>query len=176
MKYHSITKADMVNGEGLRVVLWVSGCDHNCPGCHNQLTWNPSNGEEFTAETKAEIMTELDNDWCDGLTLSGGDPLFKQNRPLIAELVKEIKEKYPTKTIWCYTGYTWEELLKMQKKDLDIETILNNIDVLVDGRFVLKDAFKNLNYVGSSNQKIISVPNSLAEKRVVLHIETVRKD
>mgnify|MGYP003550643490 FL=1 len=99
MKYHNITKADMLNGEGLRVVLWTSGCSHNCPGCHNAITWNKDNGLLFDDAAKKEIFDELEKDWCDGLTLSGGDPLFPDSRETIAQLVKEVKEKYPNKTI-----------------------------------------------------------------------------
>ena len=93
MKYHNITKADMLNGEGLRVVLWTSGCSHKCPGCHNAITWDKDNGLLFDEKAKKEIFDELENDWCSGLTLSGGDTLFPDSRETIAQLVKEVKEK-----------------------------------------------------------------------------------
>ena len=171
MKYHNITKADMLNGEGLRVVLWVSGCNHACPGCQNQITWNANNGLLFDDTAKEEIFTELNNDWCSGLTLSGGDPLFPLNRETIASLVKEVKEKYPNKTVWCYTGYVWEELMEESKKDKFLTTILNNIDVLLDGKFILQEADEKIHYVGSRNQRIIDVPKTLQNKKIVLYID-----
>lgn len=170
MKYHNITKVDMLNGEGLRVVLWVSGCSHKCPGCQNAITWDEDDGLIFNDAAKDEIYKELEKSWCSGLTLSGGDPLFLKNRCSIANLVSEIKEKFPDKSIWCYTGYTWEDLLKQKKEDKNLAAILKNIDVLLDGKFVLKLANEKLHYVGSSNQKIIDVKKSLNSKKEVLYI------
>ena len=171
MKYHNITKADMLNGEGLRVVLWVSGCSHKCPGCQNALTWDPNDGVEFKDDTIKEIYQELDQDWCSGLTLSGGDPLFLGNRKTIRDLVTNIKELYPTKTIWCYTGYTWEELMAQKELDKNLEDILNHIDVLLEGKFIMKLAEEKLHYVGSSNQRIIDVPKTREKGEIVLYID-----
>lgn len=171
MRYHNITKADMLNGEGLRVVLWTSGCSHHCQACQNAITWNKDDGLEFDDEAKNEIFKELENDWCSGLTLSGGDPLFFDSREVVAELVKDVKEKYPNKTIWCYTGFVWEELMKQKKEDKYLNDIINNIDVLLDGKFVLKLALDKLQYVGSSNQMIIDVKKSLEMDRKVLYID-----
>ena len=171
MRYHNITKADMLNGEGLRVVLWTSGCSHNCPGCHNAITWNKDGGLIFDDAAKQEIFFELEKDWCSGLTLSGGDPLLPDSREVIALLVKEVKERYPDKTIWCYTGFIWEELLPQMEKDKNLEIIINNIDVLLDGRFVLRLALEKLQYVGSSNQCIIDVKRSLKEDKKILYID-----
>ena len=132
MKYHNITKADMLNGEGLRVVLWTSGCSHKCPGCHNAITWDKDGGLLFDEAAKKEIFDELEKDWCDGLTLSGGDPLFPESREAIAGLVKEVKERYPNKTIWCYTGFIWEELKRQMDEDNNLsnpfEVTINLID------------------------------------------------
>lgn len=172
MKYHNITKADMLNGEGLRVVLWTSGCIHHCPACQNALTWDEFDGLDFDDDAINEIYTELDNDWCSGLTLSGGDPLFIANREQIKNLVSNVKKLYPDKTIWSYTGYTWEELMEQVKTDKYLKEILNNIDVLLEGRFVLKEANEKLKYVGSSNQRIIDVPKTLANNmEIVLYID-----
>ena len=171
MRYHNITKADMLNGEGLRVVLWTSGCSHHCPACHNVITWNCNDGLEFDEAAKKEIFDELEKDWCSGITLSGGDPLFKGNRSDIVSLVCEIREKYPDKTIWCYSGYTWEELLEEAKCDDTIKVILDNIDVLLDGKFVLRLALEKLRYVGSSNQSIIDVKESLKVNKKILYID-----
>lgn len=171
MRYHNITKADMLNGEGLRVVLWVSGCSHHCQACQNAITWNPEDGLIFDEKAKQEIFEELQKDWCSGITLSGGDPLFLANRKEIAQLVKEIKKRFPDKTIWCYTGYTWEELLKEQKEDEDLKDIIHLLDVLLDGKFILRFALEKLHYVGSSNQCIIDVQKSLKENKKILYID-----
>lgn len=171
MKYHNITKADMLNGEGLRVVLWVSGCSHQCPGCQNALTWDPDDGVVFDDTTVEEIYHELDQDWCSGLTLSGGDPLFLGNRKMIRDLVLNVKTKYKDKTIWCYTGYTWEELMAQAETDQNLKDILEHIDVLLDGKFILSQAETKLHYVGSANQRIIDVPKSLDKQQVILYID-----
>lgn len=175
MRYHNITKADMLNGEGLRVVLWVSGCSHHCHACQNAMTWNPNDGLVFDDSAKKEIFDELQHDWCSGLTLSGGDPLFLGNRCEISKLVKEVKVKYPNKTIWLYTGYTWDELLNQKEVDSDLDTILNNIDVLLDGKFILKLASEKIEYVGSSNQCIIDVKKSLNSGKKILYIDNSKE-
>lgn len=171
MRYHNITKADMLNGEGLRVVLWLSGCSHHCHACQNAFTWNSDDGLIFDDAAKKEIFDELNKEWCSGITLSGGDPLFCKNRQEVASLVKEIREKYKDKTIWLYTGYTWEELLEQRKSDKDLDIILNNIDVLLDGRFILRLASEKIHYVGSSNQCIIDVKKSLKMNEKILYID-----
>ena len=110
MQYHNITKDDMLNGDGLRVVLWVAGCGHACPGCHNPITWDAEGGLLFDQAAKDELFTELGKDYISGITFSGGDPLFPGNREEISELCREIRQKFPDKTIWLYTGYRWEEI------------------------------------------------------------------
>lgn len=171
MKYHNITKADMLNGEGLRVVLWVSGCSHQCPGCQNALTWDPEDGVPFDDDTIKEIYEQLDQDWCSGLTLSGGDPLYLGNRKTIRDLVTNIRQLYPHKTIWLYTGYIWEELMAQRELDANLEEILKNIDVILEGRFIMKLKEDKLHYVGSSNQRIIDVKKSLDQDQIVLYID-----
>lgn len=159
MKYHNITKDDMVNGDGLRVVLWVSGCEHKCKGCHNQITWDKNCGLDFNECTKEEIFKELQKDYIQGITLSGGDPLHIDNRESIYLLVKEIKSNFPMKDIWLYTGYVWEEI-----KDLEV---IKYIDVLVDGKFVQSLASKSYKWAGSTNQRIIDVKKSLRENKII---------
>lgn len=171
MRYHNITKADMLNGDGLRVVLWLAGCSHHCQACQNPITWDANDGLIFDEEAKGEVFAELEKSWCSGLTLSGGDPLYIGNREEVSLLVKEIKLKFPDKNIWCYTGYTWEELMKQVKDDNNIKTILDNVDVLLDGRFVLSLALEKLHYVGSSNQRIIDVRSSLDTGNINLYID-----
>ena len=104
MRYHNITKDDMLNGDGLRVVLWVAGCGHHCKGCQNPITWDPNGGIPFDDAAKAEIFEQLDKDYISGITFSGGDPLYEANRADVTALAKEIKERYPKKDIWVYTG------------------------------------------------------------------------
>ena len=145
MRYHNITKNDMKNGDGIRVVLWVSGCLHHCKGCHNPETWNPKSGIPFDDSAKEEIFHELSKDYVTGLTLSGGDPLHPNNRLEITDLVKEIKEIFPEKTIWLYTGYLFDEI-----QDLDV---IDYIDVIVDGKY--KKELPPAQWVGSNNQQVI---------------------
>lgn len=163
MRYHNITHDDMKNGSGLRVVLWVSGCSHRCPGCHNQITWDEKSGLVFDEEAKAEIFSQLEKDYISGLTLSGGDPLFFNNRQDAAELLKEVKERFPEKNIWLYTGYLWEEI-----KDL---SLIQYVDILVDGRFIKELKDNNLKWRGSSNQRVIDVKKSLEKGTAVLYCD-----
>ena len=148
-----ITKCDQLNGPGLRVVLWVAGCPHHCEYCQNSFSWDPIVGVPFDENAKAEIFTELENDWCSGITYSGGDPLFDGNRTEIIALAREICERYPNKTQWLYTGYSWNQILE----DDTMIDILKYVDVICDGKYekFLKDI--DLEWVGSSNQHVIEV-------------------
>lgn len=147
MNYHNITHEDMLNGDGLRVVLWVAGCTHHCKNCQNPETWDINGGIPFDKDAKEEIFNDLKKDYISGITFSGGDPLHPKHRKEVLDLAKEIKEKFPNKTVWCYTGFLYEEVK-------DIEN-LKYVDVLVDGEFKeeLKDVI--LPWVGSSNQRVI---------------------
>ena len=163
MRYHNITKDDMLNGDGLRVVLWVSGCDHHCKECQNPITWDPEDGLVLDEAAKEEIFMQLEKDYISGITYSGGDPLFTGNRKTIIELAKEIKEKYPNKTQWLYTVYTYEAI-----KDLEV---LDYLDVVVDGRFEIEKKDVNALWRGSVNQKVIDVKKSKELGQIVLHCE-----
>jgi len=155
MNYHDIKKCNMLNGDGLRAVLFVSGCSHHCKGCHNPETWDHNSGILFDESAWDEIVKELDKDYISGLTLSGGDPLNEHNLDDILLLVKKIKEKYPEKTIWIYSGFTYNELFidtpDMKKR----RDILSYCDVFVDGRFEEDKLDVNYPFAGSTNQKII---------------------
>lgn len=165
MRYHNITKEDMLNGEGLRVVLWVAGCEHHCPECHNPITWDKDGGIEFDEDAKQEIFRELDKDIVSGITFSGGDPLAVYNRKETARFIREIREKYGnTKDIWIYTGYNWSEVSKL--------AVMRDIDVLVDGKFKIDLKDNDLHWKGSSNQDIIDVQQSLNEHRKIIYKET----
>ena len=162
MNYHNITKDDMNNGDGLRVVLWTAGCSHHCENCQNQITWDPDGGIEFDEDAKKELYSILDRDYISGITFSGGDPLYCGNRETIYSLIREIKELYPDKTIWVYTGYKFCEVLKFIPDD-----IIHNIDVLVDGRYVEALRDTKLFWRGSHNQRVIDVQKSLLLNKVI---------
>lgn len=153
MRYHNITKDDMLNGDGLRVVLWVAGCSHCCKECQNPMTWDPDGGLLFDEEAKREIFEQLDKSYISGITFSGGDPLHSANRRDVENLAKEIKEKYPNKTIWLYTGSSWEQIYQ--------DSIMEYIDVLVDGEFVVALKDNTLLWKGSKNQKVIDVQKTI---------------
>ena len=157
MNYLNITHCDQVNGSGNRVVLWVAGCSHHCRNCQNAFSWDPNVGIMFDEVAKQEIFKDLMEDWCAGITFSGGDPLFIDNRETIINFAKEIKEKFPSKNIWCYTGFTYNEIIN----DSTMCDILKYIDVLCDGEYIeeLKDIDKH--WVGSSNQDVIDVKKRL---------------
>ena len=161
MRYHNITKDDMLNGDGLRVVLWVAGCNHCCRDCQNPITWDPNGGLAFTEAEETEIFTELDKDYVSGITFSGGDPLHPSNISAVTALAKKIRERYPNKTIWLYTGSTWEEIQN--------EAVVQYLDVCVDLDFHLNKKKKTLRWKGSSNQRVINVPATLREGKIVLH-------
>ena len=155
MRYHNITKDDMLNGDGLRVVLWVAGCTHCCKECHNPVTWDPDGGILFDEEAKREIFNQLDKPYISGVTFSGGDPLHSANRLDVRELMEEIRQKYPDKTIWLYTGDSWEDILHYP--------MMKYVDVLVDGEFMIDLKNTKLRWKGSSNQRVIDVQESLRQ-------------
>lgn len=161
MRYHNITKDDMLNGDGLRVVLWVAGCNHNCKDCHNPVTWDIRGGIPFDQAAKDELFAELEKPHVSGVTLSGGDPLHPDNREDVGALIDEISQKFPYKTIWLYTGYQWEAI-----RDLPY---IKKVDVVVDGEFVAALKNTQLHWRGSSNQRVIDVQPSLLRGDVVLH-------
>lgn len=169
MNYQTITHEDMVNGPGLREVLWVSGCEHHCKNCQNPQTWCRTSGEPFTEEAEAELFDWLSRDYIDGVTFSGGDPLAPYNRDEVTRLCKKIRSMYnmsrgskkkPVKTIWVYTGYLYEEV-----KDLEI---MQYINVLVDGEFMQELYKPGLDWKGSSNQRVINVQKTREHGEIVL--------
>lgn len=155
MRYLKITSPDIENGIGCRATLWIPGCAHNCPGCHTPWTHNYNQGDEFTTDTFDELISILDKDYIAGLTISGGDPLMQSDEVLtdLLQLVFDVKEKFPNKTIWIYTGYYKKELKNIQ---LDI---LKYTDVLVDGPFIEKLKDTTIPFRGSTNQRIIRINN-----------------
>lgn len=160
MNYHNITVDDMLNGDGLRTVLWVSGCDHHCRGCQNPQTWPESSGIPFDESARAELFEALSRDYMDGITFSGGDPLYCSNRETVGELIYEIHGKLPEKTIWLYTGSLFEQIKALPFVPL--------IDVIVDGPYIESLRDTQLHWKGSKNQRVIDVKRSLAEGHIVL--------
>lgn len=171
MNYIKISKCDVANGIGVRTVLWVSGCSHKCPGCHNPHTWDENEGKVFDSNAKEELFKALNQSYVSGITFSGGDPLYKNNVETILELIKDIKTKLPDKSIWLYTGYTVEEAFKNTQKDNLMELrkeIISLCDIVVDGPFVQKQKDLMLKWKGSSNQRVIDIKKSLAENKIIL--------
>ena len=201
MNYLRIDKEDVCNGEGLRVVLWLSGCSHKCKGCQNPQTWDADSGIPFNESTKEELFRELDKDYISGLTLTGGDPLFESNLDDVLELVTEVNKRYnttqyidennqnnhnilntnadkirlssPHKTIWIYSGYTWEEILDdeynfFEMHDTLRQAIIAQCNVFVDGQYKESQRDITLPYRGSKNQRLIDVQQSLQEGKIVL--------
>lgn len=201
MNYLKIDKEDVCNGEGLRVVLWLSGCSHKCKGCQNPQTWDANSGIPFDESAKEELFRELDKDYISGLTLTGGDPLFEGNLDGVLELVTEVNKRYntpqdrayvkdknnnilmsfpdkfrlssPHKTIWIYSGYTWEEILDEEYNFLEMhdtlrKAIIAQCNVFVDGQYKESQRDITLPYRGSKNQRLIDVQQSLQEGKIVL--------
>ena len=170
MNYAVIKKNDIANGPGVRVSLFVSGCRHHCKNCFNQEAWDFTYGAPFTEDTIEEILSALDHDYVTGLSFLGGEPFEPENQEGLLSLARRFRERFPEKTLWCYTGFTLEkDLLAGNVGNPDTcRALLSCIDVLVDGKFVeaLKDP--SLIFRGSSNQNIIDVPSSLKEGKMVL--------
>ncbi len=212
MNYLRIDKEDICNGEGLRVVLWLSGCSHKCKGCQNPQTWDANSGILFDESAKEELFRELDKDYISGLTLSGGDPLFEGNLDGVLELVTEVNKRYnstqyiddngridhnildtnadeirlsrPKKSIWLYTGFTWEGIMDYEPIETDdfdyIEEsyldrineqrkqIISQCNVLIDGKYIDSLRDMTLQWKGSRNQRVINISNSLQKGEIVL--------
>ena len=160
MKYGAIKKIDIANGLGVRVSLFVSGCRNHCDGCFQPETWDFEYGQPFTKEVEEEILEALRPSWIQGLSILGGEPMEPENENVLLPFIKRLKETYPKKDIWLYSGYTYEEL-KGRK-------LLQYVDVLVDGRFEEKLRDPSLAFRGSSNQRILNVPASLKAGFAVL--------
>lgn len=178
MNYIKISKYDTANGIGIGVVLWVSGCNCRCHNCHNSQTWDFNAGQPFTEDTMQELLEALDKPYISRLTLSGGHPLEPQNLETVYKIVKTVKEKFPSKTIWLYTGYTWEEILDKDKEYEDHKEngaspldVIKYCDVLVDGRYEDDKRDISLAWRGSSNQKCVDIKESLNQGKVILHCE-----
>lgn len=170
MHYATIKNCDIANGPGVRISLFVSGCTHKCKGCFNEVAWDFEYGQPFTQETVDYILSLLAPSYVKGLTLLGGEPFEPQNQPALVDLLRQVKAKYPEKSIWAFSGYLFDrDMLSGKLGDPEIlKEFLSYLDVLVDGPFVQSKKDLTLRFRGSSNQRLIDVPASLSAGTVVL--------
>ena len=170
MNFGEIKKADIANGTGVRVTLFVSGCTHHCRECFQPETWSFDYGTPFTEATEEELLYAMAPSFVEGLTLLGGEPFEPENQRVLVPFLKKVRERYPQKSIWSYTGYLYDEELKKDSRARCEVTdeMLSLIDVLVDGEFVLEKKDITLKFRGSGNQRIIDVKKSLLEDRICL--------
>ena len=167
MNYATIKNCDIANGPGIRVSLFVSGCTHRCPGCFNEVAWDFDYGERFTQQTVDSIIDMLRPSYIKGLTLLGGEPFEPRNQAAVVDLLRQIKEKLPEKSIWAFSGYLFEQDM-LSGRIGDVSEYLSYLDVLVDGPFVEAKKNLNLRFRGSENQRIIDVKASLSSGQTVL--------
>ena len=167
MNYSAMKPFDIANGEGVRVSLFVSGCTHHCKGCFNESTWPFDSGEPFTPEVEDNILSLLEPEHIQGLSLLGGEPFEPQNQAVLAPFLKRVRELFPQKDVWCYTGFNFEDLPP------EAEPLLENIDVLIDGAFIENLRDLELQFRGSSNQRIIDIKKTREQKKIVLWSEEI---
>ena len=162
-----IITSDIANGPGIRLSIFVSGCTNECKGCFNKELWDFNFGKRFTGETLKNILTELEKEQYDGVTILGGDPFEFLNQTEVRNLILCIKEKFPDMNIWIYSGYTYEEILDKKYSEGITNDILDNVDVLVDGRFVIEKRDIRLKFRGSSNQRLIDMKETRKSNKVI---------
>lgn len=167
MNYSGIKYSDMINGKGVRVSLFVSGCSHRCKGCFNRDTWNPEYGNLFTHKEKNEIFEYFEKYGCvaSGLSLLGGDPTYYKNIDVLVDFLKEFREKFSEKDVWIWSGFTWEQLLEDKKRF----ELISLCDVLIDGKFILEEKDLKLKWRGSSNQRVIDVKKTIEKNNIVIY-------
>lgn len=171
MYYGNIKKYDIADGEGVRVTLFVSGCTNRCPGCFQQETWDFRFGRPYTEETEAEILDALNHDYIQGLTLLGGEPFEPDNQRVLVGLLRRVRELFPQKDIWSYTGFVYDrDLIPGGRRHIEVtDEMLSLIDVLVDGPFILEKKNISLSYRGSENQRVIDLRKTRTEGKLVLY-------
>ena len=170
MNYAQIKNCDIANGPGVRVSLFVSGCTHRCKGCFNEIAWDFQYGEPFTQETVDMLLEMLAPDHIKGITLLGGEPFESENQPAIVDFLRQMKAKYPEKTVWAFSGYLFDKDILSGKLGSWVITreYISYLDVLVDGPFIQEKKDLSLRFRGSSNQRLIDVPASLLKGEIVL--------
>lgn len=170
MKYGNIKFHDIANGEGVRTSLFVSGCRNRCPGCFQPQTQDFGYGEEFTEETAWQILRSLDDEFVQGLSVLGGEPFEEENQRVLVGFLERVKERFPEKDIWCWTGYVLDKDLLTGHKHCEVtDRLLSMIDVLVDGPFIMSKKSLSLYYRGSDNQRVINLKESLKRNEIVLY-------
>ena len=169
MNFATIKKRDIANGPGVRVSLFVSGCTHRCEGCFNEIAWDFSYGEPFTDAVENELLEALSPDFIAGITLLGGEPFEPENQRALLPFLKRVREAFPKKTVWCYSGYTLEQLTGESRARCEVtDEMLSQLDVLVDGRFVLAKKNIRLRFRGSENQRLIDMNKTRETGEIVL--------
>lgn len=176
MNWAEIKTNDIANGEGVRTSLFVSGCRHHCKNCFNDIAWDFGYGELFTEETMEKIFDSVDHPWINGITLLGGEPFEPENQKVLVPFLVMFREKFPDKTVWCYTGFTIEQILgKSEPKSRAVtdssNEMLSLIDVLVDGPYVESLHDISLKFRGSSNQRVIDMKKSIQNNKIILYLE-----
>ena len=173
MHYGNIKNYDIADGEGVRVTLFCSGCTNRCEGCFQPETWDFCYGKEYTKETEDQLIQMLTNPNIQGLTLLGGDPFEPSNQRTLITLLRRVKQELPTKDVWAYTGFVYEQdLLEGQRKHTEVtDEMLSYIDVLVDGPFVIDEKDISLYFRGSTNKRVIDMPKTLKSGNVVIYHE-----
>lgn len=172
MNYAAIKKTDVANGLGVRVSLFVSGCTRHCPECFNKEAWDFQYGQPYTLQTEAEILSALNHNYIRGISILGGEPFEEANRKTVTALLKAVKKQFPQKDIWCYSGYELDKDIYNWIKEgkEDVLSLLQLLDVLVDGRFLAASKNLNLPFRGSENQRIIDVQETLKQKKIILYM------
>lgn len=173
MNVAEIKTNDIANGEGVRTSLFVSGCRHHCPDCFNAMAWDFQYGKPFTEETEKEILNSVNYPWIAGLSILGGEPFEPENQEMLLKLVRDFKKEYPNKTIWCYSGFTIEEITGEVTSRAATSTameLLKELDILVDGKFEKELKNISLKFRGSENQRVIDVQKTLKNKKIILHL------
>ncbi len=176
MNWSEIKTNDIANGEGVRTSLFVSGCRHHCRNCFNEITWDFGHGNLFTEETMERIFDSVDHYWINGISLLGGEPFEPENQKVLLPFLVMFKERFPDKDVWCYTGFTIEDIIgtgeKKSRAATDIsKEMLSLIDVLVDGPYIDDLHDITLKFRGSSNQRVIDIKESIKQKKIVLYLE-----
>ncbi len=165
MNYATIKYYDIANGPGVRTSIFVSGCRHHCPGCFNEVAWSFDYGQPFDDAVQAQVLESCEPAYITGLSLLGGEPMEPENQRALLPFVQAFRAQYPNKSIWCYSGYTWEQLtgaVPCAARCEVTDELLTLLDVLVDGRFVQEQYDISLRFRGSSNQRLLDLPKSLA--------------
>lgn len=166
MRYERVKYYDVANGLGVRTSLFVTGCGRHCPGCFNPETWSFENGQPYTKKTEQDILKSVEPSYIEGLSILGGEPLNRENRHEVALLVRAFRGRYPSKTIWVFTGFRYEELIA--EEDADVRIIFENIDVLKDGPFIEAEYEAGLIFKGSRNQRVLNMTETRKRSRPVL--------